>query len=270
MKKNEDITEIYSIEHDESLPDLESLSTEKEKTNSKAKGTLYLIPSLLGEADQLFSIPAGVRETASSLNEFIVEEPKSARHFLRALDPERKLQGIIMHTVNKHTPKEELPPMINRLLKGNDIGIISEAGVPCVADPGSLIVALAHQHNIRVKPLVGPSSILLALMASGFNGQGFAFHGYLPIDKKDRSRKLNQLEQESSKLDQTQIFIETPYRNTQMLSDLVTSCSPDTRLAIAANLTLPDEIIISQPIRKWKQQKINLNKKPAVFLLYHA
>lgn len=229
-------------------------------------GTLFLIPTTLGESDT-DSLSVQISRTVCALSEFVVEDEKSARRFLKKINSEIKLESIILHPLNEHTKPHEYADYLASAEQGGSIGLLSEAGVPCVADPGANLVGLAHRKGIRVIPLSGPSSIIMALMASGFNGQSFTFHGYLPVDKELRARKILELEKTARTTGYTQIFIETPYRNNQMLHDIVARCSEDTRLCVAADLTLAHETIISQSIREWKKQKDDFNKRPAVFLI---
>lgn len=232
------------------------------------KGILYLIPSLLGESPTDAVFPSANREIISKVRYFIVEEIRTARRFLKKVCPEINIDSLTFTLYNEHSSSIDISSFLEPLLKGAEAGIISEAGTPCVADPGSLVVRLAHESGIRVVPLVGPSSILLALMASGFNGQQFVFHGYLPIDKPARARRLREIEQEILKKDQTQIFIETPYRNLQLLQAITEACQESTLLCLATSLTTPEESIITLPIKEWKKKKPDINKKPTVFLLY--
>jgi 16S rRNA (cytidine1402-2'-O)-methyltransferase len=235
---------------------------------STKPGTLYLIPCTLGDtpADQV--LPQHVISIARKLQNFVVEQPKTARQFLSALKPEQPIQALHFATLNEHTAANELPELLAPLLAGHDVGIISEAGCPGIADPGANLVNLAHRNGIRVVPLVGPSSILLALMASGLNGQCFAFHGYLPIAEADRNKMISKLEAESARLKQTQLFIETPYRNDRMLSALLAQCRPETLLCVATDITLPGEQIQTRTIAQWKSQPVpQLNKRPSLFLL---
>ena len=235
---------------------------------STKPGTLYLIPCTLGDtpADQV--LPQHVISVARKLQHFVVEQPKTARQFLSALKPEQPIQALHFATLNEHTAANELPELLAPLLAGHDVGIISEAGCPGIADPGANLVNLAHRNGICVVPLVGPSSILLALMASGLNGQCFAFHGYLPIAEAERNKMISKLEAESSRLKQTQLFIETPYRNERMLSALLAQCRPETLLCVATDITLPSEQIHTRSIAQWKSQPMpQLNKRPSLFLL---
>ncbi|KIO49807.1 SAM-dependent methyltransferase [Nitrosospira sp. NpAV] len=232
-----------------------------------SSGTLYLIPTLLGGGDIAWVIPAAVRQRIASLGHYVVEHPKTARQFLKQIGCILPLQQISMQVLNEHTRIKELANLLGPLLAGNDVGLLSEAGCPAVADPGAGLVRLAHQKNLRVVPLVGPSSILLALMASGLNGQRFAFHGYLPVEKNERISSIIELERNSIARDQTQIFIETPYRNQKLLESLVLTCRDDTVLCVACNLTLENEYISTRTIKEWKSALPDLNNKPTIFLL---
>jgi len=232
------------------------------------KGTLYLIPSLLGESPANNVFPPANSEIISKVRYFIVEEIRTARRFLKKICPEIEIDSLIFMIYNEHSSPKEASSFLDPLLKGQDTGIISEAGTPCVADPGSLLVQLAHESGIQVVPMVGPSSILLALMASGFNGQQFVFHGYLPIDKTERTKRLREIEQDIIKKDSTQIFIETPYRNLKLFQAITETCQESTLLCLATSLTTSEESIITLPVRDWKKKKPELNKKPTVFLLY--
>jgi 16S rRNA (cytidine1402-2'-O)-methyltransferase len=230
-------------------------------------GALYLIPVPLGEGDIDWMIPARVRECATRLDQYVVEHPKAARRFLKQAGS-TSLQNISMKVLDEHTRPSELEALLEPLLAGHDIGLLSEAGCPAVADPGAGLVRLAHQKNLRVVPLVGPSSIVLALMASGLNGQRFAFHGYLPVERGQRTATIIDLEKASIARDQTQIFIETPYRNQKMLDCLISACRNDTVLCISASLTLENEYIATKTVREWRRALPDLNKKPAIFLLH--
>ena len=230
-------------------------------------GTLYLIPTPLGDNDIAWVIPAAVRQCIAGLGDYIVEHPKTARQFLKQVGCILPLQKIRMQVLNEHTPVKEFASLLAPLLAGTDVGLLSEAGCPAVADPGAGLVRLAHQRKVRVVPLVGPSSILLALMASGLNGQRFVFHGYLPAEKNKRVSTLVELERVSIACDQTQIFIETPYRNQKLLESLVFTCHDDTVLCIACNLTLASEYISTRTMGEWKRALPELHDKPTIFLL---
>lgn len=233
-----------------------------------ANGTLYLIPTTLGESPLSSIIPQQVQKIAAGLTVFVAENPKTARQYLKQLELVTPLQEIEMFTLDKHTKPEQLAQFLQPALAGKDIGLVSEAGCPAVADPGALLVRLAHEKGVRVVPLVGPSSILLALMASGMNGQAFAFHGYLPIQKAERGKKIAGLEKESMLRDQTQIFIETPYRNQAMFEDIIQVCEPGTELCLATDITLVSEHIETRTIAEWRKKTPDINKKPTIFLLY--
>jgi len=239
-------------------------------------GTLYLIPNSLGPGALDGVLPASVRETTAQLDYFIAENAKTARAFLKLVSTThplgKLLQEIEIRELNIHTAASELPSLLTPLLAGRNAGLVSEAGVPAVADPGADLVRLAHQKNIPVKPLVGPSSILLALMASGLNGQSFAFQGYLPTDSGQRANRLRQLEQRSRQEKQTQIFIETPYRNEAMLEAIANHCTSSTLLTVATDLTLETETVRTQSVQVWKNEITagrfpDFKKKPTVFLL---
>ncbi len=231
-------------------------------------GALYLIPCTLGDTPAGQVLPQHVIDVARKVQHFVVEQPKSARQFLSALKPEHPIQTLHFSTLNEHTAHNELPGLLAPLLAGLDVGLISEAGCPGVADPGADLVSLAHQHGIRVIPLVGPSSILLALMASGLNGQRFAFHGYLPVGEAERNKAISKLEAESARLNQTQLFIETPYRNDRMFAAILACCRPQTLLCVATDITLPTEEIRTRSIAQWRTQPPpHLNKRPSLFLL---
>ncbi len=231
-------------------------------------GNLYLIPTPLGDSPVDKILPFFNTGIILSLDEFIVEEVRTARRFLRKIGYERDFEMVTFHTLNEHTTEMELSGYLASISKGKNIGLLSEAGVPCVADPGAKIVELAHLHQIRVIPLVGPSSIILALMASGFNGQNFAFIGYLPAKKEERIKKIREVERNIRLNHQTQVFIEAPYRNMQMLESIISSCSPDLRLCIACDITLDSEMIVTRTLRDWKTQLPDINKRATVFLLY--
>ncbi|SEP15752.1 SAM-dependent methyltransferase [Nitrosovibrio sp. Nv6] len=230
-------------------------------------GILYLIPAPLGKGDIAWTIPAAVRQCVARLDRYIVEHPKTARQFLKQIDCILPLQRISMQVLDEHTQAREFENLLSPLLAGSDIGLLSEAGCPAVADPGAGLVRLAHQKKIRVVPLVGPSSILLALMASGLNGQRFVFHGYLPVETSKRVKKIVELEKDSIVRDQTQILIETPYRNQKLLESIISCCRDDTSLCIACNLTLADEYISTRAVREWKHALPDIHNKPAIFLL---
>lgn len=231
-------------------------------------GTLYLIPTLLGEGDIAWVIPTAVKQCIADLSYYIVENPKAARKFLRQVDCNLSLQEIKMQALDEHTQSKNFIDFLAPLLSGNNVGLLSEAGCPAVADPGAGLIRIAHQRNIRVVPLVGPSSVLLALMASGLNGQRFMFHGYLPVERNKRIIKIIQLERESVRDDQTQIFIETPYRNQRLLEALIQNCQNNTNLCIASNITLANEQIRTKTVKEWKQAVPKVDKELVIFLLH--
>jgi len=231
------------------------------------RGNLYLIPTPLGETGFESGLPAYNLKILQIIDTFIVEELRTARRFLRKAGYTKDFEMVSFYLLNEHTPDNEVAVMLEKALAGHHIGLLSEAGLPCIADPGNIAVRHAHRKGIRVIPLTGPSSIMLALMASGLNGQNFVFHGYLPVKPDERTKALRDLENSASRNNQTQIFIETPYRNMQMLESIVKICHPSITLCIAADLTLETEWIRSMPVSDWKRQKPELNKRPAVFLL---
>jgi 16S rRNA (cytidine1402-2'-O)-methyltransferase len=236
--------------------------------NTTAKGTLYLIPVPLGEVAPQQVLPPPVIELARQLTHFVVERAKSARVFLKSIQTVLPLQQLQLEELNEHTQRDALAALLAPLLAGHDVGLVSEAGCPAVADPGAELVALAQAKGIRVVPLVGPSSILLALMASGLCGQRFAFHGYLSAKDNERPQALRGLENESRHHKQTQIFIETPYRNRQMFDSLLQHCNPRTRLTVATDISLPGESIVTRSIAEWKKAAApELERRPTVFLL---
>jgi 16S rRNA (cytidine1402-2'-O)-methyltransferase len=233
-------------------------------------GTLYLVPNALGEveASALDAVlPESVRAIAAQLGYYVGENAKTTRAFLKKVGTTRPLQEIEIRELNVKTPAAAIDALLAPILAGIDGGLVSEAGCPAVADPGALLVRRAHERGVRVVPLVGPSSILLALMASGLNGQSFAFHGYLPVDAAERAQRLRELEQQSRRARQTQIFIETPYRNRAMLDTLAATCVPSTLICVAVDLTLPTEQIVTRSAADWPRQKLELHKRPAIFLL---
>lgn len=230
------------------------------------RGILYMIPVTLGSELYREVLPDGLLSIAGRLRSFIVEDIRSARRFLRLIDPSFPIDETDFMILNEHTGDEEIPALLEPVLRGRDTGILSEAGVPGVADPGSRIVALAHKQNIRVKPLTGPSSLLLALMASGLNGQNFTFHGYLPVKPAERHEALRILDRQAGS-GISQLFIETPYRNHKLLSDILKYCDDNTSLCIAADLTLETEYLVTKKIRDWKGNMPDINKHPAVFIL---
>ena len=229
---------------------------------------LYLIPVTLGDTTIERVLPSYNKEVIQGIRHFIVEDIRSARRFLKKVDSSIDIDALTFYPLNKHTPMEAVASYLQPLQKGEPMGVISEAGCPAVADPGADVVAIAQQKGLKVVPLVGPSSILLSVMGSGFNGQSFAFNGYLPIEPPARAKKLKLLEQRVYTEHQTQLFIETPYRNNKMLEDILHNCRPQTKLCIAANVTCEDEYICTRTIKEWKGKLPDLNKIPCIFLLY--
>lgn len=232
------------------------------------ENALYLIPVTLGEGPHEMVLPAGLFTIINQLDEFIVENARSARRFLKMVGYEKNFDEVTFSILNKHTAHESADTFIASVKNGKAVGLLSEAGVPCIADPGAEIVKQCHLNHLKVIPLSGPSSIILALMGSGFNGQHFSFHGYLPIDKAQLKTKLKEIESDIFKKDQTQIFIETPYRNNQMIGFLTNFCHPETKLCVASELTTSNELIATKPLSEWKKVKYDFHKKPVVFLLY--
>ncbi|MGA1226540.1 MAG: SAM-dependent methyltransferase [Tamlana sp.] len=231
-------------------------------------GKLYLIPTTLGDNDPLEVLPISVKETIEKISIFIVENEKTARRFIKRICPEKSQPALKLFLLNKHSDVNELPTFLEACLHGLDIGLISEAGCPGVADPGAEIVKIAHQKNIKVVPLVGPSSILMAIMSSGMNGQSFSFNGYLPIDKGERKNEVKRLERLSYEHDQSQIFIETPYRNNKMLEDLTNYLDNQTNICVACDITLSSEFIKTKTAIEWKKNMVDLHKRPTIFIIH--
>ena len=229
---------------------------------------LYLLPVTLGDTELNTVLPAYNIEIIQGIKHFIVEDVRSARRFLKKVDREFDIDSLSFYPLNKHTSAEDISGYLKPLLAGQSMGVISEAGCPAVADPGADVVAIAQRKNLKVVPLVGPSSIILSVMGSGFNGQSFAFHGYLPIEPGERVKRIKQLEQRIYSENQTQLFIETPYRNHKMIDDLLQNCRPQTKLCIAANLTCEGEYIKTRAISEWKGKVPDLSKILCIFLLY--
>ena len=230
--------------------------------------SLYLIPVTLGETAINRVLPTYNTEIITDLRFFIVENVRSARRFMKKCNPAINIDGLTFFELNENSDRKNLERMLAPMKEGNSMGIISDAGCPTVADPGADVVAIAQRLGYKVIPLVGPSSILMAVMASGFNGQSFAFNGYLPIDGTERVKKLKQLESRAYNEDQTQLFIETPYRNNKMAEDILQHCRPSTRLCIAMNISCDDEFIVSKSVKAWKNNLPDLHKKPCIFLIY--
>lgn len=230
---------------------------------------LYLIPVLLGDTSVESVLPPYNKEVILGIHHFVVEDVRSARRFLKKVDQTIDIDSLTFYPLNKHTSPDDIAGYLNPLVHGESMGVISEAGCPAVADPGADVVAIAQKKGLKVVPLVGPSSIILSVMASGFNGQSFAFHGYLPIEASERSKKLKMLETRIYNEHQTQLFIETPYRNGKIIDDILHNCRPQTKLCIAAGITCADEYIRTKTIKEWKGERIpDLSKTPCIFLLY--
>lgn len=229
---------------------------------------LYLIPTSLGDCSFDKILPAQNTEIVSKLKHFIVEDVRTARRFLKKTNQAIDIDSLTFYILNQHTSPEELSGFLRPMFDGNNMGVLSEAGCPAIADPGADVVAIAQKNNFTVVPLVGPSSILLSLMASGFNGQSFAFVGYLPIQPTDRVKALKKLEARVYSENQSQIFIETPYRNMKMLEEILQTCQPNTRLCIAVDITLETEFIKTKTVKEWKTKLPDLYKRPCIFLIY--
>lgn len=231
------------------------------------KGKLYLIPSPLGENDPAEVIPEPVLKSLEGFRTFVVEEVRTVRRYLSRAGLKGKIGDLEFHELNEHTDAATIEGYLKLFEDGNDVALISEAGLPAVADPGAQLVALAHRHGIDVVPAVGPSSLMLALMSSGLNGQSFAFVGYIPAKTDERKSKLKTLEKISGQLKQTQIIIETPYRNDSFFADILSVCSPSTRVCVAANITMPDAYIKTKSVADWKKSGLTIGKRPCVFLI---
>jgi 16S rRNA (cytidine1402-2'-O)-methyltransferase len=234
----------------------------------KDQGKLYLIPNVLAENTAPQVITPQVREVIKNTSYFLVENARTARRFISSLKLKITIENLNMEILDKKTKEHQVKQLMAPVFRGHDMGVISEAGCPGIADPGALAVTFAHQKGIQVIPLSGPSSMFLALMGSGFNGQSFAFLGYIPIDKKSRTEAIREIERDSFKYGRTQIFMETPFRNNPLLEDLKNTLHPNTKLCIAKNLTGADEFIQTKTIGEWKKTKIDLHKVPTVFLIY--
>ncbi|MBT6438355.1 MAG: SAM-dependent methyltransferase [Flavobacteriales bacterium] len=231
------------------------------------KGNLYLIPTTLGDSPTSYCLPEQIKDLIELCDEFIVENERSARRFIKKIGANNNLDSLILHELNKHTDTSEIPSYLKNIENGTNIGIISESGCPAVADPGANVVAIAHDKNIKVIPLVGPSSIIMALMASGFSGQNFAFNGYLPKNAAEKIKKIRQLEKFAVQLNQTQLFIEAPFRNQKLLLDLLNTCLPGTKLCIATEITTATEQITTKTVLDWKKNIPNINKRNTVFVI---
>ena len=230
-------------------------------------GTLYLIPTTLGDCNAHDVLPESIKKAIENIDYYIFENEKTGRKSIKLTNPEKVQANLKVFVLNKHTEKKEYLSMLQPCKNGFDVGLMSEAGCPGIADPGADIAKLAHENNIRVRPLVGPSSIFLALMASGMNGQNFAFNGYIPIEKSEKKTVLKQFERISFDKNQAQIFMETPYRNNKMLEDILSSLQPETKLCIATDITLETEFIKTLSISEWKKTKIELHNRPCIFVL---
>ena len=232
------------------------------------KGKLYLIPTTLGDNEPLEVLPLSVKKVVENVNHFIVENEKSARRFIKKITPRKQQSELNIYLLDKFTNEDDTLTYLNVCEKGTDMGLLSEAGVPAIADPGANIVMQAHKRGIRVVPLVGPSSITMAMMGSGLNGQNFAFNGYLPIDKNERKQVLKELEKRSKQHNQSQIFIETPYRNEALFSDMKRYLTPNTLLCIATDVSLKTEEIHTYSIKNWKLKEPSLKKRPSIFIIH--
>jgi 16S rRNA (cytidine1402-2'-O)-methyltransferase len=231
-------------------------------------GKLYLIPTTLGDSEPLEVLPLSIKKVIEDLDCFIVENEKTARRFIKQITPRKSQQSLTILKLDKYADQLEVRTYLDVCSDGVSVGLLSEAGVPAIADPGAEIVKLAHEKNIRVIPLIGPSSILLAMMASGFNGQNFAFNGYLPIDNSERKSAIKSLERLSKEKKQSQIFIETPYRNEKMFADLKSTLTPTAKLCVACDITLKSEYIRTLEIKDWKNEHPDLHKRPTIFIIH--
>jgi 16S rRNA (cytidine1402-2'-O)-methyltransferase len=233
-------------------------------------GKLYLIPTTLGDNEPLEVLPLSVKKVVEQLQYFIVENEKTARRFIKRISPKKQQSSLHILVLDKYTDVFDSKHYLDICFKGIDVGLLSEAGVPAVADPGATMVKLAHQLQLRVIPLVGPSSILLAMMASGMNGQNFAFNGYLPIDKVERKIAVKKLEKRSKELNQSQLFIETPYRNSKMFTSLLQTLTPSTQLCVAVDISLSTEFIKTMSVQEWKNKQPDLHKRPCIFIIHKS
>lgn len=232
-----------------------------------SKGKLYLIPSTLGDSPPLEVLPISIKRAIESIDHYVVENEKTARHFIKKISPRKSQPSLKLFALNKFTDASEIPSFLDPCLEGFDVGILSEAGCPGVADPGAAVVKIAHEKQLQVVPLVGPSSILLALMASGLNGQNFAFNGYLPIDSSERKKEIKRLEKKSREEQQSQIFIETPYRNNKLLEELQRTLAGNTMVCVASDITLTSEFIRTENATSWKNVMVDLHKRPTIFII---
>lgn len=232
------------------------------------EAALYLLPVTLGETTIEKVLPTYNKEIILGIKHFIVEDIRSARRFLKKVERNINIDELTFYPLNKHTSPEDISGYLKPLMEGHPMGVISEAGCPAVADPGADVVAIAQRKNLKVVPLVGPSSIILSVMGSGFNGQSFAFHGYLPIESNERIKRIKALEQRVYSENQTQLFIETPYRNLKMMEDILKNCRPQTKLCVAANITCEGEFIKTKTVKEWQGKLPDINKIPCIFLIY--
>lgn len=230
-------------------------------------GTLFMIPTTLGNNNPLEVLPISIKQTIENVDYYIVENEKSARHFIKSISPRKSQQHLNLSVLNKYTEAEAIPTFLVPCFEGNDIGVLSEAGCPGIADPGADVAKYAHEKGIQVVPLVGPSAITMALMASGMNGQRFAFNGYLPIENNERRSSLKKIEKLSKEFDQSQIFIETPYRNDKLLVELLKTLAVNTLICIACDITLPTEYIVTKTVGEWRKIPLELHKRPTIFII---
>ena len=232
------------------------------------KGKLYLIPVTLGDISPFEVLPLSIKKVVEKINHYVVENEKTARRFIKSVVPSKSQPDLVLFAINKYTESKDIPSFLEPCLAGHDMGVMSEAGVPGVADPGADVIKIAHEKGIQVVPLVGPSSILMAVMASGLNGQNFAFCGYLPIDNIERRKRIKELESRSFNEQQSQLFIETPYRNNKMMEELLLQLHPSTQVCIACDITLPTEFIKTMSVNLWKKQVPELHKRPTIFMIH--
>lgn len=235
--------------------------------NKSSLGVLYLIPTPLGDNSPLEVLPLSIKKIIEEHVHFIIENEKSARQFIKKITPHKNQSKIILYPLNKFTSQEEMETFLEPCMSGISMGLFSDAGCPGIADPGAVIVSKAHRLGIQVKPLIGPSSLILAMMASGMNGQSFAFNGYLPIEQRQRSQSISRFEKKAFREDQAQLFIETPYRSESLFKDFLKILDPNTRLCVACNISLNSEYILTLSVKKWKKIKPDINKKPCVFII---
>lgn len=236
--------------------------------NHSLQGKLYLIPTTLGDNEPLEVLPISIKRAIEDIDYYIVENEKSARHFIKKISPRKSQPDLHLETLNKYTEPTLIPTFLQPCSEGHNVGVLSEAGCPGIADPGADVVKIAHEKGIQVVPLVGPSSIILALMASGLNGQNFAFNGYLPIDQLERKKAIKRLEKISREQNQSQLFIETPYRNDKLFAELIKALSNATMLCVATDITLPTEYIATKTVDSWKKTPVNLHKRPTLFIIH--